>query len=400
IIAINIFLLVNAILIHYGKMAYLKAYLYNRHRYYLQSIYGGDNINHKIDTTVWRNKIWFGNKEKIDFNQRFIFIVENITPSLVYLAFFTFGNWIIKIIMIWLLLEPVSIILESLLNINSRIKGFCTDISEKDRRGNRYYEMVITDYENKREIDVELQSINNIQFMDEVEIVHGIFSKKCFIVNSKVNMPSKKSLSTGLITMIICIFAFSIGYQEYLLKSANREAYKEDLSIGDPFYDDSFRNEDYKEIVDPRERVTTKEEVIKTYENTDKSKLSYEVVVDEDYYVESTFDTIEDIDGMVDYQIANSNKYREILLEYTFGNSDNDILCDREEILFLVHKVLPDDVKKIRVVENNDYGQEFIEYSSSNGTFIVCLDKRGYPEGDIYKYHFDLVDEVKFLKLI
>ncbi|MGL5329590.1 MAG: hypothetical protein ACRDD7_09995 [Peptostreptococcaceae bacterium] len=226
VMAINIFLVINSFLIHYGKMGYLKSYLYNRHRYYLQSIYGDRNIDYGVDTTKWRNKIWIGNKASININQRFIFIIENIASTLIFLLFFIFGNWIIKIIMAWLLLEPLSIIFESLLNMNSRINGVCTDISEKNKNGNYYYEMVVTDYKDKREIDVELQNINNIQFMDEVEVVHGIFSKKCFMVNGEINMPSKKSLSAGLITMIICIFCFSIGYKEYLIKSANKEVYK------------------------------------------------------------------------------------------------------------------------------------------------------------------------------
>lgn len=52
--------------------------------------------------------------------------------------------------------------------------------------------------------------------------------------------------------------------------------------------------------------------------------LEYNIIDPSEYYVESTFNTFEHYEGMVDRQIIDEKKYGQILHPYTYNKFDNN----------------------------------------------------------------------------
>lgn len=211
---------------------------------------------------------------------------------------------------------------------------------------------------------------------------------------NRVNLNKDNNYTISIVIIVIIgSVVFGNMYQRKLWEESNMKDEVPKVNVEDYFYEENFIRED------PRERYTNTDEVLSLYENVDKDSLNYEIK-EEKYFVESNFNTIESLEGLVDFQIVNDKKYGEVLYEYTFGDYQNSVSFDREFFLGLVLNVLPRDAKEVRRVFNESQGKEFIEYFSSEGIFIVSLDKSGYFEGDEFKYYFDNIVGVKFLKLI
>ncbi|MGL5329589.1 MAG: hypothetical protein ACRDD7_09990 [Peptostreptococcaceae bacterium] len=394
IIFTNIYLIINSILILYIKDGYLKSYLYNRYDKWVKSMYN-DSVEEEIsyiDTKKWRKKIWFTKREKIKFSDRIGFIVGDMITILSYSIFIIYGGLLFKILMTYMAIKPISVVIDNIFNLNSTIDGVCTDVIERSTRYSNYYEIIVTDYKNKREISVDLPELYYANLRDRVEIVHGTFSKKCFTIN-RVNLNKNKNYGFTLVVLIVMgSLIFRNLYEKKLWEESNINNENQQVIL------ENYEKDNVNE--DPRERYTNTSEVLEFYESVDRSKLNYDIKENDKYFVETNFNTIESYDGLIDNQIANNKKYGEILYEYTFGAFENSVSFGREHFLELILNVLPDDAKEVRKVANKEQGKEFIEYSSKEGTFVVSLDKSGYFEGDEFKYYFDYIVKVRFLKLM
>lgn len=142
------------------------------------------------------------------------------------------------------------------------------------------------------------------------------------------------------------------------------------------------------------------QEILDLYQSTQKDTLEYEIIDPNEYYVESTFNTFEHYEGMIDKQIVNEKKYGQILYPYTYDSYKNNISLQKETVMYLISLVLPSDVIEERVLTNKGYGQECRVYSSSKGIFVVRMQKAQYFNNTQPYYNEDEIIDLKYLKLI
>lgn len=71
--------------------------------------------------------------------------------------------------------------------------------------------------------------------------------------------------------------------------------------------------------------------------------------------------------------IKNDTSYRDILLGFTYTSEENPTNISYKEALKLVKKVLPDDIKEVKSVVDEEVSKEYIYYKSNKGNFRVGL---------------------------
>lgn len=256
-------LLLNIIVlfIFYGKLIYFKSYICNRRIDWLKKISAID-IDDYTDTKWWRRKIWFNGRERVSFKYRIYNIIISAFTLFISILFFTLlfmGKYLFTIFFLYLIIKHFIIIIESIFGLYTVTTGKCTGVIEKSKHRNRrvsiglsdipssylrkivYYELTLTDFNNKREIQFISEESCGLSELDTMEVVHGIFSKSPITVNMipvrRIN--NKKILFSFITRFAVVALIFYRGY--ILLK--DYEDY-EDYSSSYTFNEDYNYEED------------------------------------------------------------------------------------------------------------------------------------------------------------
>ena len=176
----SVLMLITSGLIFYAKKLYYKVCEMDK----LSNLHTKDNIN----SIWWRFKVWYDKKENVEFKYRKVEIIENILYIL--LNMLILGGSIIgslELLFIYFILQKFFALIENIFNIFTSINGICTSIYEYRTRSNRsYYKVVVTDYTNKREVKIKIDSDLLISEGGHLEVIHGLFSKQLVSINSLI----------------------------------------------------------------------------------------------------------------------------------------------------------------------------------------------------------------------
>lgn len=146
--------------------------------------------------------------------------------------------------------------------------------------------------------------------------------------------------------------------------------------------------------------IFTNQEISYLYDTVDKNTLDYAILEPNEYYVESTFNTFEHYDGMVDRQIVDDKKFGKILYHFGYDSLVQNTTIHKETALYLINKILPDDIVEERILNNKEYGIECRVYKSSKGTFVVRMGQNQYFNGEEPYYNENEIVDITYLKLI
>ena len=397
IIFISIYLIIVSILIHYSKRGYCISYMYDRKLQWQKQISNEEIYN---DTHKWRLKQKFNGIVYVDKRYRFRQILQYIPTIFISLIFMILGSLLIKITMGYLLIVNIMSIIEYLFNLHTFISGTCTSVTENRGRHSIIYRIVVTDYEKKVEKKFAINDLFNISEMDRVEVVYGIFSKRCIMVNNVVNKPRKYTGSYVL--LFILLLNLGIYFKDYYLaKKYFENAYNEE-NYYDEVYNDYYEDDDpYKKFDEyDKDLIFTNQEISYLYDTVDKNTLDYAILEPNEYYVESTFNTFEHYDGMVDRQIVDDKKFGKILYHFGYDSLVQNTTIHKETALYLINKILPDDIVEERILNNKEYGIECRVYKSSKGTFVVRMGQNQYFNGEEPYYNENEIVDITYLKLI
>lgn len=230
-------LLISAsILIHYAKESYTKAYLYDRKLLWIESVNGEKYDESDIDSKFWRYKIWYDKKEKVQLKSRLKRASINLLNILLYGSLYTLNGFILFTILFgYVLLKNILGLIENIFNLYTSTNGICTGVIDKSTSKHREYDIIVTDYDNKREVHVKTRENYNIKEMDYLEVVHGIFTKESVAINSiKINEKN----SGHVIAILIPVLIFGLPAISNILSK-----------IKVPIVEDNYYNEnmDYEE---------------------------------------------------------------------------------------------------------------------------------------------------------
>lgn len=262
---LNLCILMNiaVIFIYYGKSIYFKSYICNRRLDWLKKISKMDE-NEYVDTKWWRRKIWFNGSESVPFKYRINkIIISGFTLFICSLVFFLLAalKSFISIFFLYFAIRHALITIEAIFGLYTLTSGKCTGIIQKTRRkryGGRsipisfetkraYYQIVLTDYNKRREIQIFSNEHCGLSEMDTVEAIHGIFSKETITINM---IPTEKittkkiifNFITRLIPFIIIISICYSSYREY--KAYNSDYIYHDDGVTHIYEDDYNYEED------------------------------------------------------------------------------------------------------------------------------------------------------------
>lgn len=397
----------QAVLILYAKKGYLKSYLYNRHLQWLKNINNEDIYK---DTYEWRGKRRFNGYVKVNAKHRYMNTLRYI-PTIIFAIIFMIQDvLLIRLLMGYILLINIASVIENLFSLYTSITGVCTSVKECSDEEKYSYMVVVTDYENKSEMKFSIEELFNICEMDTVEVVYGIFSKICIMINNIFNRPKKSLRSTYFSLFVFLAIIVGVVIKSFILDINEYEDTAHEYEYTTNEYDTNedtkdeydFYNEEKSDIeytYNP-DTVLTEQEISDLYENTKKDTLEYEIFNPEEYYVESTFNTFEHYEGMVKRQIVDEKRYGQILYPYTYDGYKNNTTLSKERAMYLINLVLPSDGKKERTLVNKGYGIVCKVYSSSKGTFVVRMQRKQYFNGTEPYYNNDDIVDFKYLKLI
>ncbi|SCI14178.1 Uncharacterised protein [uncultured Clostridium sp.] len=290
---ISIYLIISSILIHYSKKGYLQSYMYNRQLQWYKEI---NNEEIYDDTNKWRKKQRFNGFANIDKKYRYRHILEYIPTVIIATILMIPKSIVIRIFMIYILLVNIASIIENLFNGYTSISGVCTSITENRRKNSITYKIVVTDYENKLEKKFNINDVFSISEMDKVEVVYGVFSKRCIMINNVINAPTG-NLMGGYFTLfvLIAVLTWNLGSHYFNSDSYNNNYSEEESKyVYEGTYEDGYPDINCSEY---DSHVTLNgQEILDLYQNTDKDSLEYVVLEPDEYYVESTFNTFEHYD--------------------------------------------------------------------------------------------------------
>ncbi len=319
----------------YGKSIYFKSYICNRRLDWLKKTSQID-VNEYVDTKGWRRKIWFNGRESVSFKYRINKII--ISGFVLFICSLMFLQLILSksfmsIIFLYFMIRHLLIIIEAVFGLYTLTSGKCTGIIEKTRSRRRYggirvlgipiffettrnyYQIVLTDYNKRREIEILSNEYCGLSEMDTMEVIHGIFSKEAITVNMipTERITTKKiifNFITRLIPFIIIVSIFYNSYREY-------KAYNSDYTYGGnsnyeevynhdgvtPIHDDDYNYEEddpylrqqrientkeilpkdkkyYKQIINLNEEKSTENvdvKIEKLYLGRENSKLQFRI---------------------------------------------------------------------------------------------------------------------------
>lgn len=202
----SILLIATSILLHFSKEMYLKACLFDRKRIWLEKITNENYDEKDIDTKNWRHKFWFDNKVKITIQDRASNITMNIVAILMCVLFFiNFGLILTTFVVGDFFIKNIIKLLENVFSLFTTIDGVCTGVYEDRKKNSVFYRVVVTDYKNKKEICLKLNETYCIDSMDNISVVHGVFSKQCISIN---NIKQNESNAGNFVIFLIPLLLF------------------------------------------------------------------------------------------------------------------------------------------------------------------------------------------------
>lgn len=291
----SVVLIAFSIYMHFIKSCYIKSYIYDKKLEWDNKCkYGDEDKSIPKDTTSWRYKIWFNGLEKIKFKYRIEFLSSYFT-TYVFIVLIIL-NQDSKIKMITSLIISIVIcgrsLLDSIFGLFTSIEGKCSGILEERGRNNTIkYKICVTDYNNKREIMINTYDRYGLEEMDNVYVVHGVFSKKAVSINNiyiRRNVFSSTFISAILILFVVIPSArINIENINYRNKQEEYEYIKNQNDIYEGKVEPQKRpiinNTDYKKVIDINKSETHNygdgEEVIITADKLFLSKSSSKLVV-------------------------------------------------------------------------------------------------------------------------
>lgn len=307
---------ITALFIFYGKMIYFKSYICNRKIEWLKKISAID-VNDYVDTKWWRRKIWFNGRERVLFKYRIYNII--VSSFILFISTLSFvllfmGKSLFNIFFFYFMIKHFTIIVESVFGLYTVTTGKCTGVIGKTKHRNRrgsidlsdipssytrtrtYYELTLTDFNHKREIQIISEESCGLSEMDTMEVVHGIFSKSPITVNMIpvriIN--NKKILFTFVTRFAVVALIFYRGYtlvkdyEEY----SNSYTFNEDYNYeeDDPYLNEQKENniveilpkdeKYYEKVININEEKSSDNvniKIEKLYLGKDNSKLQFEM---------------------------------------------------------------------------------------------------------------------------
>ena len=295
----SIYLIIDSILIYYTKSAYLKSYMYNRQLQWYQKINNEDIYK---DTKKWRKKRKFNGYVKVDKKHRYMHTLEYI-PTIIYTTFFFIPNILfLRIFMGYILLVNIASVIEGILSLYTSVSGICTSITEHRSKGSyRTYDIVVTDYENKTEMKFNIKEQFSISEMDRLEVVYGIFSKRCIMINNVSNTQKKSIKSTYLSLFVFVVIMISI-LGKFYIKDTNEytnynkvDTYEEKQKQENTITKLPLDGEYYDKVIDLSKEESFNDVTInldKLYLGKENSKICFNItnntdrgmVINVDYY--------------------------------------------------------------------------------------------------------------------
>ncbi|MBD7913414.1 MULTISPECIES: hypothetical protein [Clostridium] len=143
----------------------------------------------KWSNFTWRLKIWITTHEKVDFRDRLPNPIRVLAIGLIVtdlLANYSSVTLFIGILFFILFFNSFLMCIECLFGLQTSLIGICTGYEYVPNSDRDYYNVYITDYENKREIHFRSYEELDLIYGEEVRVVHGIFSKLAISVNGIV----------------------------------------------------------------------------------------------------------------------------------------------------------------------------------------------------------------------
>lgn len=289
VILLSSLLIITGILIYYARLGYLKSYIFDRKIQWIEHVnYGGEDKNKLlVDTIKWRYKIWFNKIEKVKFKYRINSIVISTTRLvLLFMLFRIDSSLIFKFFIGYFILYNLIYLVEYVFGLFTSISGVCTGVWEsKSKNGGYYYNIIVTDYKNKREMKISTKEDNNIKEMDNLAIVHSMFTKKLVSINL---IPEKQKLRTNTILyacVVLCSFCLTLDifnkpyYQEEV--TATQETKTDELYQLENVEERLSKNIDnYKKIIVIDKEQSFKDVTIKVeklYLGNKGSKLEFKI---------------------------------------------------------------------------------------------------------------------------
>ena len=184
------------------------------------------------------------------------------------------------------------------------------------------------------------------------------------MINNIINAPAGNIMSGyfGLF-VLIAVMIWNFG-NYYFNNDSSYNNYVKEASKGK--YEDTYEDIPLSKYNEYDSHVILNgQEILDLYQNTDKDSLEYAILEPDEYYVESTFNTFEHYDGMIDSQIIDNKKYGRILYPYSYDKLVNNITLQKETAMYLISLVMPIDSVEEKVLTNKNYGIECRVYKSS-----------------------------------
>lgn len=201
----NIYFILSAFIMHgiYINVILISRALYscglNDTQRAWREVMNGTSYSIQETSLLWRFKIWVRPIKRLPFKERYL-RPYNIFVFIFFLALFTSDRQrsIFDIIFLIIYVRGCFSILEYILGLYTSMVGVCTGVKEfqeSSRRGRgsgvtitmgsrrTYWKVYITDFENKREIVYKTYRYPFIEDGDQVNVIHGIFSKEVISAN-------------------------------------------------------------------------------------------------------------------------------------------------------------------------------------------------------------------------
>ena len=331
IIFASMVLIIISFLIHYAKSCYLKSYIFDRKRQWLEDCnFGSDNkVDTLSDTKFWRYKIWINNIEKINFNYRIKGFICCIPLIIIFYVIFTHSGSIpFKLIMGYFLMYNLILALEYLFGFFTTTDGVCTGVYENKIRNSINYIIHVTDYKRKRELSIKMKETYGIDDLDAVIVSHGVITKNVITVNGIYEKINPK------LTIIYYIITCSMFGSIVL---THLEELQSDISNDN---DKNYINYE-KNISTIRERLPIDEKKYKKVININKEEVYDDPTIEkgiEDIYIKVEKLYLNKKGSKITFKIKNNTdkglvlNTSDIIKVYDkYGNGNSNILLPGEE---------------------------------------------------------------------
>ncbi|MGL5347535.1 MAG: hypothetical protein ACRDA3_09285 [Peptostreptococcaceae bacterium] len=125
----SILLILSSMSIYYAKETYIKSYIYDRKRMWLEKVAESKYDEKDIDTSYWKYKIWNENKIKVPIKDRTFNIIINIIYALLWGGVFVNSElFLATLIFAYFFIRNVLELIENIFSLFTTIDGVCTGV--------------------------------------------------------------------------------------------------------------------------------------------------------------------------------------------------------------------------------------------------------------------------------